>query len=220
MIRAGVIGVGSMGKNHARVFAEMEQTELVAVADLAHAEEVSRIYKARPYTDYREMLEREDLDVVSVAVPTGLHCQVALDVVAGGRHVFVEKPLAPSMEEGQRIIEAARKAGVKLWVGHIERFNPAVLALRERLDAGDLGRIFQIHARRVGPYPARVEDVGVVFDLATHELNVMEYLTGSRVESLYAETQRAIHATHEDLLSGVLKFANGCPSLASGGCFW
>lgn len=209
MIRTAVIGVGSMGKNHARVFAEMEETELVAVADPARAEQVSRIYKAHPYADYREMLEKEDLDVVSVAVPTVLHCQVALDVIASGRHVFVEKPLAASLEEGEAIIQAAERAGVKLGVGHIERFNPAVLALRERLDAGDLGRVFQIHARRVGPYPARVEDVGVVFDLATHELDVMEFLVGSHVVSLYAETQRAIHPTHEDLLSGVLKFQNG-----------
>lgn len=209
MIRAAVIGVGSMGKNHARVYAEMEETELVAVADPTRAEQVARIYKARPYADYREMLEREALDVVSVAVPTVLHCQVALDVIASGRHVFVEKPLAASLEEGEAIIQAAERAGVKLGVGHIERFNPAVLALRERLDAGDLGRVFQIHARRVGPYPSRVEDVGVVFDLATHELDVMEFLVGSPVVSLYAETQRAVHPLHEDLLSGVLKFASG-----------
>jgi len=209
MIHAAVIGVGSMGRNHARVFAEMEETELVAVADPARAEQVARIYKARAYADYREMLEKEALDLVSVAVPTALHHQVALDVAASGRHLFVEKPLASSLEEGQDIIEAARRGGVKLGVGHIERFNPAVLALRERLDAGDLGRVFQIHARRVGPYPARVEDVGVVFDLATHELNVMEYLTDSQVESLYAETQRAIHPSNEDLLSGVLKFRSG-----------
>ncbi|NLE76979.1 MAG: Gfo/Idh/MocA family oxidoreductase [Chloroflexi bacterium] len=209
MIRAAVIGVGSMGKNHARVFAEMEETELVAVADPARAVPVADIYKVRPYADYREMLAREAPDVVSVVVPTALHGQVAREAAAAGTHVFVEKPLASSLEEGRSIIEAARTADVRLAVGHIERFNPAVLALRERLEAGDLGRIFQLHARRVGPFPSRIEDVGVVFDLATHELNVMEYLAESAVESLYAETQRAIHPSHEDLLSGVLKFASG-----------
>jgi predicted dehydrogenase len=113
------------------------------------------------------------------------------------------------VEEGQKIVDCARAEGVKLAVGHIERFNPAVLELKRQLDAGQLGRIFQIHARRVGPFPSRVQDVGVVMDLATHELNLLEYLTGSQVESVYAETEREIHTEHEDLLTGILKFVDG-----------
>jgi predicted dehydrogenase len=106
-------------------------------------------------------------------------------------------------------VDCAQREGVKLAVGHIERFNPAVIELKKQLDAGQLGRIFQIHARRVGPFPSRVEDVGVVVDLATHELNLLEYLTGSQVASVYAETEHEIHAKHEDLLTGILKFEDG-----------
>lgn len=211
LLRAAVIGVGSMGRNHARVYAEMEDVQLIAVADVdqAAAVRVANIYGVRAYADYRMMLEAEPLDLVTIAVPTRLHREVAEVAAAHGVHLFVEKPLAGSVEDAQAIIDAARSAGVKLGVGHIERFNPAILQLKVELDAGRLGRMFQLHARRVGPFPPRVEDVGVVFDLATHELNIMEYLANARVVSLYAETEREIHEQHEDLLSGVIKFDNG-----------
>ena len=211
LLRAAVIGVGSMGRNHARVYAEMEDVQLIAVADVdqAAAVRVANIYGVRAYADYRMMLEAEPLDLVTIAVPTRLHREVAEEAAAHGVHLFVEKPLAGSVEDAQAIIDAARAAGVKLGVGHIERFNPAILQLKVELDAGRLGRMFQLHARRVGPFPPRVEDVGVVFDLATHELNIMEYLANARVVSLYAETEREIHEQHEDLLSGVIKFDNG-----------
>jgi predicted dehydrogenase len=200
-----------MGRNHARVYAQMEQAPLVAVADPdpTALESIARTYKVHVYTDYREMLALEKPDLVSVAVPTGLHREVATAATRLGVHVFIEKPLAATVADGARIVESARKAGVKLAVGHIERFNPAVLALKKELDAGQLGRIFQIHARRVGPFPPRIGDVGVVIDLATHELNLLEYLTGSRVMSVYADTERKIHTAHEDLLTGILKFEDG-----------
>jgi len=210
-LRAAVIGVGSMGRNHVRVYAEMDEVELAAVADAnaTTAERVAGIYGVRAYADYRQLAERERPDLVTIAVPTRAHAEVARELAGRGIHLFIEKPLAGSPAEAQAIIEAAHSAGVALAVGHIERFNPAILELKKHLDAGQLGRMFQLHARRVGPFPPRIEDVGVVFDLATHELNIMEYLTGARVVNLYAETEREIHGSHEDLLSGVLKFDNG-----------
>lgn len=211
ILNAGVIGVGSMGRNHARVYAQMADVNLVALAD--NDEEtlnsIARTYKANAYVDYRAMLANEKLDIISVAVPTRMHCDVALAAVARGAHTFVEKPLAFGLAECQQMIDAAQRQGVMLGVGHIERFNPAILELKRRLDAGELGRVFQIRSRRVGPFPSRIADVGVVFDLATHELNIMEYLIGSPIKSLYAETEQEIHASHEDLLSGLLKFENG-----------
>ncbi len=211
VLKAAVIGVGMMGRNHARVYAQMENIRLVATADAdQHAlEPIARTYKIGVYTDYVQMLEQEKPDLVSVAVPTRLHRDVAIAAMKRGVHVFMEKPIAGNVEEGQEIVDCAKTTGMKFAVGHIERFNPAVIELKEHLDAGQLGRIFQIHARRVGPFPPRVKDVGVVIDLATHELNLAEYLTGSRVESVYAEVQREIHAEHEDLLTGILRFANG-----------
>lgn len=211
VLNAAVIGMGMMGRNHARVYAQMPDTRLVAVADpdAEALEPAIRTYKAQSYTDCVQMLDEEKLDLVSVAVPTRFHREIAIAAITRGLHVFIEKPISMSVVEGQEIIDCAHSQGVKLAVGHIERFNPAVIELRKQLDAGNLGRIFQIHARRVGPFPPRVEDVGVVIDLATHELNVLEYLVGSPVVSVYAETESEIHAKHEDLLTGILKFGDG-----------
>ncbi len=200
-----------MGRNHARVYAQMADTRLVAAADLnaAALEPIARTYKVQVYTDYVQMLDQEKPHLVTIAVPTCLHREVAVAAMQRGVHVFLEKPIAADIEEGQEIVDCIHATGVKLAVGHIERFNPAVSELKKHLDAGELGRIFQIHARRVGPFPSHVKDVGVVIDLATHELNLLEHLTGARVESVYAETQRAFHAQHEDLLTGILRFADG-----------
>jgi UDP-N-acetylglucosamine 3-dehydrogenase len=211
VLRAAVIGVGMMGRNHARIYGLMEGSHLVAVADSSPValESIARVYSAHVYTDYVEMLDKEKPDVVSIAVPTYLHREVAIAALEHHVHVFLEKPISGDVAEGQRIIEAAKASGVKLAVGHIERFNPAIIELKRQLNAGQLGRIFQIHARRVGPFPPRIQDVGVVVDLATHELNLLEYLTGSFVETVYAEIEREIHATHEDLLTGILKFDDG-----------
>jgi len=211
VLKTAVIGVGMMGRNHARVYALMENSRLVAAADpdARALEPIARTYKVHVYTDYVQMLDEEKPDLVSIAVPTRLHREVAITAMKRGVHVFLEKPISTCVEEGQEIINCAQREGVKLAVGHIERFNPAIIELKKQLDAGQLGRIFQIHARRVGPFPPRIEDVGVVIDLATHELNLLEYLTGSRVESVYAEIEREIHAKHEDLLMGILKFEDG-----------
>ncbi|MGC8874745.1 MAG: Gfo/Idh/MocA family protein, partial [Chloroflexia bacterium] len=135
------------------------------------------------------------------------------DVMAQGVHVLVEKPIASTVDEAEEMIRAAKQYGVKLAVGHIERFNPAVIELKKRLDRGELGRIFLIHARRLGPFPERIQDMGVVIDLAAHDLDVMYYLLGQEVERVYAETTRWIHARHEDMLCGLLRFRDGCLGL-------
>ncbi len=207
-LRAAVIGVGAMGANHARVYARMPLTTLVAVADLNPQlrERMSRTYKAAAYNDYREMLAQEDIDIVTIALPTHMHLEAAQETMAAGIHTFVEKPLAESVDNGRAIIEASQQYSVVLGVGHIERYNPAVIALKQRLDQGQLGRIYQIHARRIGPFPPRIQDVGVVLDLATHELNVMEYLTGSGIRRLSAEVKHTLHQEHEDMVSGIVRF--------------
>jgi len=211
MLRVAVIGVGMMGQNHARVYAEMPEVELVGVADVDEeaARRVAERYGTTPYQDYLRMLEETKPVAVSVVVPTVEHHQVALEVIQRGINVLIEKPLSFTIEEGKEIIEAADAAGVQLMVGHIERFNPAVIALKDYLVQGMLGRVFQIDARRQGPFPARVKDVGVIIDLAVHDLDIMRYVTGSEVVRVYAETQRRIHSRHEDLLSGMVRLADG-----------
>ncbi|MBN1306090.1 MAG: Gfo/Idh/MocA family oxidoreductase [Anaerolineales bacterium] len=210
-MKVAVIGVGSMGKNHARVYSELPDVELAAVVDedLSIAEDLSNKFGTRAYTDYRKMLEIEKPEVVSIVVPTALHEKVGMQILEAGVHVLMEKPIAAALEEGQRLIEKARTVKRKLMVGHIVRFNPAIQALKQKLVNGDLGRIYQVFCRRAGPFPARIRDVGVVIDLAPHDVDVMRFLTGSDPIRVFAETEQRIHTNHEDLLWGMLRFPDG-----------
>jgi predicted dehydrogenase len=211
-LRAAVIGLGMMGRAHARVWGELVPgVELVAVADPdpQALRDVTTSRDVRRYATAGALLGAEEVDLVSVVVPTSLHLPTTLAALGAGSHVLVEKPIAATREEAEQMIEAARAASRILTVGHIERFNPAVRELRTRLAAGELGRIFEIRATRLGPFPARIRDVGVVVDLAPHDLDVMRYLLGSDPVRLYAETEQRIHTDHEDLFVGLLKFANG-----------
>jgi len=214
-VRFGVIGLGAMGRNHVRVVAEMSGLQLVAVADpsIEAREQVAKARRVPAYARYEDMLTAENLHAVIVAVPTSFHEEVAVTAMEAGCHVLVEKPLASSVEGAERVVAAAAAAGVVATVGHIERYNPAVTKLRAFLDEGALGHIHQIRATRTGPLPERIQDVGVVVDLATHELDVIRYLVGSTVESVHAECAQRIHSVHEDLATGLLRFANGTIAL-------
>jgi predicted dehydrogenase len=209
-LKAAVIGVGAMGQHHARVYTEIAQTKLVGVAD-ASAQTGQRIatkYGAPVYTNYRELLERETPDVVTVAVPTRYHREVAELAMRAGADVLIEKPIAATVEEAQALIDCAEALGRRLMVGHIVRFSPAIQALKEHLAAGELGKIFQVVCRRVGPFPPRVRDVGVVVDLAPHDLDVMRFISGAEPVRVFAETEQRIHTEHEDLVTALLRFDN------------
>ncbi len=211
MTRVGLIGVGAMGRNHLRILSELDGTQLVAVcdSDAGAVEAVGRKHSIPGYASWDEMLERERLDAAIVAVPTRFHLEAGLAALEHGLHVLIEKPIATNLEEGRMLVDAARRAGKLLAVGHVERFNPAVRELRRRLGDGEIGRMFQIQARRQGPFPARIRDVGVVIDLATHDLDVMCTLAGTDIVRLYAETEQRIHTDHEDILNALLKFDSG-----------
>ena len=214
-LRAAVIGLGMMGANHARVLNELGGVELVGVAD-PDAAAVGRATAgrtARGYATAAELLAAEHPDLVVVAVPTSLHLPTALEALDAGAHVLVEKPIAPGRAEAEQMIAAAEAAGRILTVGHIERFNPAIRELSRRLDDGEIGRVFQIRAARLGPFPARVRDVGVVVDLAPHDIDVMRFLLRSEPIRLYAETEQRIHTDHEDLFTGLIKFDSGAIGL-------
>ncbi|MBE7433589.1 MAG: Gfo/Idh/MocA family oxidoreductase [Anaerolineales bacterium] len=215
MLNVGVIGIGAMGRNHVRVYSEMDSVRLVAAADTnpVSCKKFAEQYNRRAYTDYREMLAQEKLDAVSVVVPTSLHRQVAEEVMAHGIPILLEKPVATTHADGRAIITAARKAGILLAIGHIERFNPAIVALKKRLEVNELGKLFEIRTRRLGPIPGRIEDTGVVVDLATHDIDLMQSLTNSPINRLSAETQRRVHLSHEDSFFGMIKFENGMNGL-------
>lgn len=204
-----------MGANHARVLADLEGVELVAVAD-ADPERVRRAIGGRPilgFGDAATLLREIRPELVCVVVPTQLHEEVAVAAIKAGAHVLVEKPIAAALESAARIAKAAETEGVTLTVGHIERFNPAVRELKQRLLAGQGGRVIQLRARRVGPFPHRIRDVGVIHDLAPHDIDVMRYLLDEEVVRVYAESRRHIHTENEDLFAGLLTFTGGAQGM-------
>ncbi len=204
-----------MGANHARVLGDMDGVELVGVAD-ADPARIAGTVAGRPipgFPDAAALLREVSPEMVSVVVPTGLHEEVALLVIAAGAHLLVEKPIAGTIAAGERLSAAAADRGVVLTVGHIERFNPAVRELKARLDAGQGGRVLQVRARRVGPFPHRIRDVGVIHDLAPHDIDIMRYILGDDVERVFAEARRHINTDNEDLFAGILRFRNGALGL-------
>jgi len=211
MVRVAVIGVGSMGKNHARIFHELETAELVAIvdADPACAQEIGDRFQVPAYTDCGLMLAEQQPEAVSIAVPTIFHESTAALALSHGAHILVEKPLAATLEEAERLIVLAAQAERQLMVGQILRFNPAYQAVKAKIDAGELGKVFQIITRRMGPYPARIRDVGVVLDLAAHDVDLMRFLLAESPIDQWAELSWNIHSEYEDLLLGVLSFPNG-----------
>ena len=210
-MNVGVVGLGIMGNNHLRVYSEMDEANLVAVADTDEATigRATERYGVRGYLDYRQMLDRERLDAVSIVVPTGLHRDVALAAISAGTSALIEKPIGRSVEEGLEIQDAAQRADVTVAVGHIELFNPAVRALKRLLQQSAIGPLIQVHARRVGPFQPRLRDVGVVHDLATHDIGVMRFVLGQEITRLHAVTRTGIRTRFEDTLVATLQFEDG-----------
>jgi predicted dehydrogenase len=209
--RVVLVGLGMMGSHHARVLADLDAAELVGVADL-DAGAVQRVVRGRTlhgYADYREAIAAEQPDAVVVAVPTRWHGEVASYALEHGAHVLVEKPIADSIVEGEALRDLAARLGRLLSVGHVERFNPALVELKRRLAAGEAGQVFHLHARRLGPFVQRIQDVGVTVDLGTHDLDVMRHLMGATPERLHSEVARRLHSAHEDLVVALLRFPGG-----------
>ena len=211
-LKVAVVGAGSMGMNHLRVLNDLndEQIRLVGVAEPHEPtlHNAMRRFHLAGYTDYRLMVKETQPDLVAVVVPTHLHFEVASHVLDQGIHVLIEKPITRSIEEARALIELAHQREVLIAVGHIERFNPAIIEVKRRLVAGCLGQMFHLHARRLGPFPPRIRDVGVTLDLASHDIDIMRYLADGEVEHVHAEVQHRIHHTHEDALLGILRLSN------------
>lgn len=211
-LKIAIVGIGSMGMNHLRVLRDFneEQVQIVGVAETyePNLKMAMGRFHVPGYTDYREMVEKARPDLVAVVVPTHLHFEIASYVLDRGINVLLEKPMTSNIEEALALIQLAQGRGAKLAVGYVERFNPAVIEVKRHLITGELGRIFHLHARRLGPFPPRIRDVGVTLDLATHDIDVMRYLADAEVEHVYSETRSHILTSHEDLLLGVVRFTN------------
>ncbi|RLF97694.1 gfo/Idh/MocA family oxidoreductase [Thermococci archaeon] len=207
-MRVGVIGIGSMGKNHLRVYSEMNQ-EIVGISDIniEKGNFLAKKYNTKFFRDYRELLKK-DLDAVSIAVPTTLHKKVALDCMEKGINILIEKPIADTLRNALEIKAKAEKEDLKVMVGHIERFNPAIEKIKEMTGAGEMGELVSISAKRVGPYNPRIRDVGIIIDLGVHDIDIISYLYKDKVEYVYASAGSVIH-NFEDHASILLKFRNG-----------
>ena len=206
-LRVGVLGLGSMGRHHVRNARNTEGFELVAVADPGG----DRFGVAGSLTvleSVSAMIE-VGIDAAIVAVPTVFHEEAALALAEAGVHTLVEKPLAASVEAGQRVAEAFKSAGLVGAVGYVERCNPALLEMRKRLAEGQLGDVYQVVTRRQSPFPARISDVGVVKDLATHDVDLAAWVAGSEYKEIYAQTAHRSGREHEDMVVASGSFKNG-----------
>jgi len=214
-VRVGLAGLGSMGRNHLRVLAAAPGATLVAVADPVPSalEAATAQTGAEGFAQPQTMIAECELDALVIAAPTTTHVPLALAAIERGIAVLVEKPLAASVDGALRVASAARAAGVPVQVGHVERFNPAVLELGRLIRAGWLSAVYSITSRRAGPFPARIRDVGVTVDLATHDADIASWIAGERPTRVYGEIAQRIHATNEDLLFGVLQFPSGATGM-------
>ena len=203
-VRTAVIGVGHLGKEHARILAALPQSKLVAVADVdrQRADMIARQCATQACDSHLDLLGR--IDAAVVAVPTLSHFQVAGDLLGRGMAVLVEKPLAASVEEARAMVELSQQTGAVLQVGHIERFNPVIAALKQFS-----GTPKYIDCERLGPFSFRSTDIGVVFDVMIHDVDLVLGLVGSPVESVEAFGV-SVFGQHEDIAKARLRFANGC----------
>jgi UDP-N-acetylglucosamine 3-dehydrogenase len=206
-LRAGLIGLGSMGRHHARLLRSLEGVELVAVADAVG--DAHGVAGGLPVGRDVDHLIAAGVDIAVVAVPTAEHERVGLALAAAGVHTMVEKPIAENSAAGLRLAEAFEAAGLVGAVGHIERFNPALQAMRRRIENGQLGEVYQISTQRQGPFPGRIADVGVIKDLASHDIDLTAWVAQSGFVSVAAQTAHRSGRPHEDMVAATGILENG-----------
>jgi UDP-N-acetylglucosamine 3-dehydrogenase len=209
-LRVAVIGTGFWGKNQARVFSQLQQTKLICVCD-ANSKTASTIgsqFNVESTTDLDSVLSRRDIDAVTICTPTVTHKDVATRALEAGKHVLVEKPMTNTSAEANELLLLAKKKGLRIMPGHIERFNPAVTYLKSLVDEGALGKIMLLVARRVGRWPERIGDVGVVRDTAIHDIDLARYIFADEVSAVYAQLGSLRHSK-EDYAEIMLQFSKG-----------
>ena len=207
-LRGAVLGLGMIGRHHARLLQASPRVAFAGAVDPG-GDRFAAVHDPRlVFGDLDALLRAGPPDFAIVAVPTEEHVAAVSRLAAEGVHVLVEKPLAATSAEGRVLIDACQAAGIHAAVGHVERFNPALLTLREKTQAGELGQVFLVATERIGPFPDRVRDVGVIKDLATHDLDLVRWLGGAPVERVSAETQHRMGREHEDLVLATGRLEN------------
>ena len=206
-LRAGIIGLGRMGRHHVRVLGEMPDVDLVVAADTQHR--VPDSWRALDVVDTVEELLDRGIEMCVLATPTVTHEPIAVQLAEAGVATLIEKPLAHDTKAAQNIAEAFARTATLSCVGHIERFNPALQEMRQRLAGGELGNLYQVVTRRQGPFPDRIVDAGVILDLATHDIDLTAWVTGATYRSVSARSAHRSGRPHEDLVSVVAELSNG-----------
>lgn len=206
-LRAGLIGLGMMGRHHARVLSSLPGVELVAVADPAGDQH--GVAGGRQVLGSVAEVLAAGVDYCMVAVPTAYHLEIGLALAEAGVHALIEKPLAADVASSGQLVEAFASRGLVGAVGHIERYNPALQQMRARLEAGELGSLYQVVTRRQGPFPSRIADVGVVKDLATHDIDLTAWVVGHPYRAVSARVAHKSGRAHEDLVAVVGQLADG-----------
>ena len=210
-MKCAVIGVGNMGRHHARNYFEIKGWQLVAIADQNSSlgKELAKKYHCRFYKDYREMLKREKFEAVSIATPTSTHYPVATDCIRAKKHVLIEKPIASSLNEAKNLIKKAQKNQVKLTVGHIERFNPAIKKLKLMIDQGKFGKIKSLIFQRVGLIPLQIKDANVIIDIGIHDIDLANFLLNAIPQKIIAFGGKVLTNHQEDHADILLKYSSG-----------
>jgi len=195
-LNVAVIGCGSWGTNQVRVFSDLPESSLVAAADIDEntARGIGEKYRVDWYTDIEKVLDRPDVEAVTICTPTVTHADIALAAIESGKHVLVEKPMTNTVEEAETLIRAAEKQGVYLSVGFIERFNPAFREGLKIISRGEIGDVILAHTRHVSRRPLRIGDVGVVKDLAIHDIDIVNQLFEEMPRSVFASAGNIAHS--------------------------
>lgn len=198
--KCAVIGVGNMGKHHARNYSEIENCQLVAVSDnnSKNGSAIAQKYNCRYYQNYSEMLKNEDFEIVTVATPTNTHFRIAYDCIKAGKNVLIEKPICSSTLEAIKLIRLAQKSKVNFSVGHIERFNPAIIKLKKILEKGKLGKIKSIIFRRIGPPPVQKINTNVILDIGVHDIDLANFLLNESPKKMDIFGGKVLNSIYED----------------------
>jgi len=209
-LRVGILGAGYMGQSHARVTSSIEEVELTSIADvnLAKAQKIAHQYKINVYKNYKDLLKNERINVVIIALPTSLHFEAAKAALSQKLVTFLEKPITESTAQAQSLLNLQKKFKTPIMVGHIERFNPAVNEIKQRIASNELGQILQIHTQRFSPPNSRVTDVSAIIDLATHDIDIIQYLLDQPPERIYSETHNHFY-NKTDFMSALIRFKKG-----------
>jgi UDP-N-acetylglucosamine 3-dehydrogenase len=208
-LNVAVIGLGNMGRHHVRNYSEIEKVNLVAVCDAnpKTAQEFAQKYNCHFYTNPDEMFQKEKIDAVTIAAPTVFHYEIAKKIIQQGLHVLIEKPIADTPAKADELINLAKKQNLILTVGHIERFNPAILKLKEIIKQNLLGKISTIKTRRLSPMPHQIKDANVMIDLAVHDIDICSYLLDKQPQQVYGTLEKTLLTDRADSANILLDYA-------------